>query len=46
MPEFKEDKSKFTMKGWSAFTKKTDPPKKKNIHSYHVDTPRNWEPAA
>ena len=29
MPEFKRDKSKFTMKGWSPFTKKTDDKKKR-----------------
>tara|TARA_B100000965_G_C19296386_1_gene628211 strand:+ start:265 stop:534 length:270 start_codon:yes stop_codon:yes gene_type:complete len=33
MPEFKKDRSKFTMSGWSAFTKKTDPPKKKEQQS-------------
>tara|TARA_R100000808_G_C2124871_1_gene135292 strand:+ start:1044 stop:1307 length:264 start_codon:yes stop_codon:yes gene_type:complete len=30
MPNFKQDRSKFTMKGWSPFTKKDEDKKKKN----------------
>ena len=37
MPNFKKDRSRFQMKGWSAFTKQTDPEKKLQP-SEHKDT--------
>lgn len=37
MPEFKKEGRGFKMKGFSPFTKKTDPPKKKKQ--------KDWEPA-
>jgi len=44
MPNFKEDRSKFTMKGWSPFTKKTDPPNKTDERVFDVNQEKydNW----